>query len=174
MYGATAVGALLVSVTSGWASSVHRHGRMVLLAALGWGAAMTLAGLAGNVWLVLLCLAAAGGADMISGMGRSTMWNQSIPDELRGRLAGVELLSYSVGPNLGQVRAGGTAALVGARGSVWLGGLACVLSVGGLAAVLPKLLAYDARTDPHVAAARAAREQAANATAANAAATAPA
>lgn len=158
MYGATAVGALLVSATSGWAGAVHRHGRMVLLAALGWGAAMTLAGLAGNIWLVLLCLAAAGGADMISGMGRSTMWNQSIPDELRGRLAGVELLSYSVGPNLGQVRAGGTAAVVGARGSVWLGGVACLLSVGGLAAVLPKLLAYDARTDPHVAAARAARE----------------
>ncbi|MGF1427328.1 MFS transporter [Kitasatospora sp. LaBMicrA B282] len=173
MYGATAVGALLVGATSGWASAVHRHGRMVLLAALGWGAAMTVAGLAGNVWLVLLCLAAAGGADMISGMGRSTMWNQSIPDRLRGRLAGVELLSYSVGPNLGQVRAGGTAALVGVRGSVWLGGLACVLGVGALATALPALLAYDARTDPHVAAARAERE-AATATAETAAAEAAA
>ncbi|MFF7631917.1 MFS transporter [Kitasatospora sp. NPDC008050] len=159
MYGASAVGSLVVSATSGWAGSVHRHGRMVVLAALGWGVAMTGAGLTGSIWLVLLCLAAAGGADMVSGMGRSTMWNQSIPDELRGRLAGVELLSYSVGPQLGQVRAGGTASLVGVRGSVWLGGLACVLSVGALAAVLPKLLAYDARTDPHVAAVRATRER---------------
>jgi len=158
MYAATAVGALAVSATSGWTSHIHRHGRMLLLAALGWGAAMTLAGLAGNVWLVLLCLALAGGADQISGTARSTMWNQSIPDELRGRLAGVELLSYSIGPQLGQVRAGGMAALVGVRASVWAGGLACVAGVLALAAALPRLLAYDDRTDPNALAVRAQHE----------------
>ncbi|MFI6446573.1 MFS transporter [Kitasatospora sp. NPDC050543] len=157
MYGASAVGSLLVSATSGWTSRVHRHGRMVVLAALGWGAAMTGAGLAGNLWVVLLMLALAGGADNVSGLGRATIWNQSIPDALRGRLAGVELLSYSVGPQLGQVRAGAMAGLVGVRGSIWAGGLACVVGVVALAAALPRLLAYDARTDPHVAAARAER-----------------
>ncbi|WP_405786139.1 MULTISPECIES: MFS transporter [unclassified Streptomyces] len=144
MYAAGSVGSLLVSLTSGWTSRVHRHGRMVVVAALGWGAAMALAGWCAQVWLVLLCLAAAGGCDMISGVGRSTMWNQTIPDELRGRLAGIELLSYSVGPQLGQVRSGGVAALSSARTSVWSGGLACVASVALLAAALPKLLAYDA------------------------------
>ncbi len=158
MYGASAVGALAVSVTSGWTSQIHRHGRMLVVSALGWGAAMALAGLSGDIWLVLLCLALAGGADQISGIARSTMWNQSIPDELRGRLAGVELLSYSVGPQLGQVRAGGMAGLVGVRGSVWAGGLACVVGVLGLTAALPKLLAYDDRTDPNAAAVRADRE----------------
>ncbi|WP_035849733.1 MFS transporter [Kitasatospora azatica] len=160
LYAAPAVGELALSVTSGWTSAVHRHGRMLVLAALGWGAAMTAAGLVDNIWLVLAALAVAGGADMISGTARSAIWNQSIPDELRGRLAGVELLSFSIGPQLGQLRAGGTAAVVGVRGSVWLGGVACVLSVGALAAVLPRLLAYDARTDPHVAAVRAQREAA--------------
>ncbi|WP_441246382.1 MFS transporter [Kitasatospora sp. McL0602] len=154
MYGASAVGALAVSVTSGWTSAIHRHGRMLVLAALGWGVAITLAGLAGNVWLVLLCLAFAGGADQISGIARSTIWNQSIPDELRGRLAGVELLSYSVGPQLGQVRAGGMAGLIGVRGSVWVGGLACVVGVVGLTAALPKLLSWDSRTDPNALAVR--------------------
>lgn len=158
MYGASAVGALAVSVTSGWTSRIHRHGRMLVLSALGWGAAMALAGLSGSIWPVLLCLALAGGADQISGVARSTMWNQSIPDELRGRLAGVELLSYSVGPQLGQVRAGGMAGLVGVRGSVWAGGLACVLGVVGLTAALPSLLAYDDRTDPNAIAVRAERE----------------
>ncbi|MDH6126875.1 hypothetical protein P3T39_003839 [Kitasatospora sp. GP82] len=86
------------------------------------------------------------------------IWNQSIPDELRGRLAGVELLSYSVGPQLGQVRVGGMAALIGVRGSVWVGGLACVVGVLGLTATLPRLLAYDSRTDPHAAAVRAWRQ----------------
>ncbi|MFJ9517506.1 MFS transporter [Kitasatospora sp. NPDC101801] len=158
MYGATAAGALVVSATSGWTSGIHRHGRMLVLAALGWGVSITLAGLVGDIWLVLLCLAAAGGADQISGVARSTVWNQSIPDQLRGRLAGVELLSYSVGPQLGQVRAGGMAGLVGVRGSVWAGGLACVVGVLGLVAAVPQLLRYDDRTDPNVALVRARHE----------------
>lgn len=33
------------------------------------------------------CLAGVG--DMLSGLGRSTIWNQTIPDRLRGRLAGI-------------------------------------------------------------------------------------
>jgi MFS family permease len=147
MYAAGSIGSLVVSLTSGWTSRVHRHGRMVVYAAAGWGLAMAAAGWAGEIWLVLLCLAVAGGCDMISGVGRSTMWNQTIPDELRGRLAGIELLSYSVGPQLGQLRSGSAAALAGVRASVWSGGLACVAAVAALAAALPKLMSYDADTD---------------------------
>lgn len=154
MYAAFAIGALLVTLTSRWASSVHRHGRMVVWAAMGWGLAVSGAGLFRDVWPVLLCLVAAGAADMVSGLFRATLWNGTIPDELRGRLAGVELLSYSVGPQLGQVRAGGMAALVGVRTSIWAGGLACVLAVGALAVALPSLMRYDARTDPHAVAMR--------------------
>lgn len=160
MYAAGSVGSMVVSVTSGWASRVHRHGRMVVLSAALWGAAMALAGWLPNVWLVLLCLAVAGGADMVSGLFRSTMWNQTIPDELRGRLAGIELLSYATGPQLGQVRAGGMAGLVGVRASVWAGGLACVASIGLLALTLPKLMTYDARTDEHARRVRERREAA--------------
>ena len=170
MYAAFAVGALLVTVTNRWASLVHRHGRMVVWAAMGWGVAIAGAGLSSDVWLVLACLVAAGAADMVSGLFRSTMWNSTIPDELRGRLAGVELLSYSVGPQLGQVRSGGTAALVGVRSSIWLGGLACVVGVGALAVSLPALMRYDARTNPHALALRARREAAAPAGAAASAA----
>ena len=66
---------------------------------------MALVGLSPNIWLVLGFLVCAGAADMISGIFRSTIWNQTIPDELRGRLAGIEMLSYSVGP-MGGSRAG--------------------------------------------------------------------
>ncbi|MGY1582683.1 MFS transporter, partial [Streptomyces sp. MN13] len=123
MYAALPAGSLLVSLTSGWTSRVHRHGRMVVLAAVLWGLAVAAAGVVGNVWLVLLFLTLAGGFDMVSGIFRGAMWNQTIPDELRGRLAGIELLSYSVGPQLGQVRSGGMAAWAGVRASVWSGGL---------------------------------------------------
>jgi MFS family permease len=159
MYSAGAVGGLLVSLTSGWVSHVHRHGRMVAVAALAWGAAIALAGLFSSIWLVLLFLVLAGCADMVSGLGRSTMWNQSIPDSLRGRMAGVEMISFSVGPQLGQVRAGGIASVLGVRASVWTGGVACVVGIGALSAALPKLLSYDARTDPHAAMVRTERAE---------------
>ena len=44
----------------------------------------------------------------------------------------------------------------GVRVALATGGLACVASVGVLACVLPGLWRYDDRTDPHVAAVRAA------------------
>ncbi|MET8771447.1 MFS transporter [Streptomyces sp. NPDC004658] len=154
MYATIPAGALLVSLTSGWTSRVHRHGLLVVLSAAGWGLAVAAAGVCGNVWLVLLFLAVGGGFDMVSGIFRAAMWNQTIPDELRGRLAGIELLSYSVGPQLGQVRAGGTAAWAGVRASVWSGGLACAGAVGLLALCLPGLMRYDARTNEHAVRAR--------------------
>ncbi|MBE8475794.1 MFS transporter [Streptomyces justiciae] len=161
MYATVPLGAMLVSVTSGWTARVHRHGRMVVLSAALWGVAIAAAGVVGNVWLVLLFLTVAGGCDMVSGIFRGVMWNQTIPDELRGRLAGIELLSYSVGPTLGQVRSGGFAAWWGVRASVWSGGLLCAGAVGLLALCLPKLMTYDARTDEHAARVRAQREAAA-------------
>ncbi|MEV2214586.1 MFS transporter [Streptomyces sp. NPDC050997] len=149
MYAAVPAGAMLVSLTSGWTSRIQRHGRMVVLSAALWGLAIAAAGLVGNVWLVLLFLTLAGGCDMVSGIFRAAMWNQTIPDELRGRLAGIELLSYSVGPTLGQARTGGFAAWLGVRSAIWSGGLLCVGAVGLLALCLPKLMTYDVRTNEH-------------------------
>ncbi|MFD8504291.1 MFS transporter [Streptomyces sp. NPDC059687] len=148
MYAALPAGALMVSLTSGWSSRIHHHGRMQILSATTFGLTMTMTGLAHNVWLVLLLLTVAGGCDTISGIFRRTIWNQTIPDELRGRLAGFEMFSIA-GLQLGQVRAGGMAALVGVRASVWSGGLMCVAAAGLLAVSLPRLMSYDARTDEH-------------------------
>ena len=157
MYAALPAGALVVTLTSGWTSRVQRHGRVVALAAALWGLAMVAAGVVDDVWLVLLFLTVAGGFDMVSGIFRAAMWNQTIPDELRGRLAGIELLSYSVGPQLGQVRAGGMAAWTSVRTSVWAGGALCVGAVGLLALCLPKLMTYDVRTNEHALRMRAVR-----------------
>ncbi|GAA4922059.1 MFS transporter [Streptomyces coeruleoprunus] len=147
MYAAGAVGSVLLNLTSGWTSRVRRHGLMVVCGAAAWGLAVAGAGLLSDIWLVLLCLVLAGAGDMLSGLGRSTIWNQTIPEELRGRLAGIEVLSYSVGPQLGQVRAGAMAGWTGTRAAVWTGGVACVAVVGALTLLLPKLVTYDAKTD---------------------------
>lgn len=136
-----------VSLTSGWVSRTRRHGLLVVCGAAGWGLAVAAAGWTSQVWLVLVCLGPAGAGDMLSGLGRSTIWNQTIPDRLRGRLAGIEVLSYSIGPQLGQIRAGAMAGWTGARAAIRSGGLACLAAVGLLTAALPKLISYDARTD---------------------------
>lgn len=149
LYSASSVGSLIASLTGRWTERVHRHGLGVILSAAVWGAAVALAAAIPNVWAVFACLALAGAADMISGIFRSTMWNQTIPNELRGRLAGIELLSYASGPMLGNARAGLMAQLGGARFSLGVGGLLCVGAVAALGVVLPKFRRYDARTDEH-------------------------
>jgi MFS family permease len=106
-------------------------------------------GLSGNIWLAFSFLAVAGAADMVSGVFRSTIWNQTIPDELRGRLAGIELLSYSIGPVTGNARAGLVAGAWNVRGSVVSGGILCVCSVAILAASLRSFMRYDDRTNEH-------------------------
>jgi MFS family permease len=145
LYSAPAVGALLASTFSGWTARVHRHGLAVLWAAGAWGLAILGFGLAPWLWLALLFLVLAGSADMVSGLFRMTIWNTTIPDQLRGRLAGIELISYSTGPTLGNVEAGGVAALSGPRFSTGLGGALCVVGTLALALALPAFRGYDAR-----------------------------
>jgi MFS family permease len=147
LYAAPSVGAFLATITSGWTGRVHRHGRAISIAAALWGLAIVGFGLAPWLWLALLGLAAAGAADMVSGIFRMTMWNQTIPDHLRGRLASIELLSYTSGPLLGNAEAGAAASLVGLRASVVSGGALCVVAVAGTAAALPAFWAYDAHRD---------------------------
>jgi MFS family permease len=154
LYVAGYVGSLVMTLTSGWTSHVHHHGRAIVYSAFVWGAAIALLWIAPTIWVVLLLLTIAGGADMVSGLFRSQMWNQTIPDELRGRLAGIELLSYSLGPSLGQTRSGLVARWTGLRTSLGSGGISCCLATVLLAIALPALWAYDVRTSPHAAARR--------------------
>src|SRR5947207_2237183 len=93
----------------------------------------------------LIFLALAGGADMISGIFRMVVWNQTIPDHLRGRLAGIELISYTSGPTLGNFEAGAVAAAFGVTASILSGGVLCVVGAVACALLLPRFRGYDAR-----------------------------
>jgi MFS family permease len=142
MFAAPSAGAFGVTVFSGWMSRIRRHGLAIALAAAGWGLTMAGFGLSPDLYVALACLIAAGAADMVSGIFRQTLWNQTIPDALRGRLAGVELLSYGVGPPTGQLRSGAVASLAGTRFSLVSGGLACVGVVALVCGLLPGFVRY--------------------------------
>ena len=144
-YAMPAVGAFFASLLSGWTKEVNKHGLAITLAAAVWGLAIIAVGLSNNLWLAMFFLALAGAADMISGLFRMTIWNQTIPDHLRGRLAGIELISYTTGPMLGNAEAGIVASLYSVRASVVSGGVFCVLGSVLLAILLPSFLRYDGR-----------------------------
>jgi MFS family permease len=145
LYAAPAVGSFIFSATSGWTSRVHRHGMAVIVAAIIWGFAIIGFGFAPGLIAALACLALAGAADMMSGVFRNVIWNQTIPDSLRGRLASIEMLSYTSGPALGNFEAGLVASLFSVRVSVVSGGILCVIGCLLCALALPAFRSYDAR-----------------------------
>jgi hypothetical protein len=121
---------------------IRRHGLAIAISAACWGLALAAFGLSPDLWAGLALLTVAGSADMASGVFRTTLWNQTIPDDVRGRMAGIELLSYAAGPPAGQVRSGAVASVAGARFSLASGGLACVIAVAGVCAALPAFRRY--------------------------------
>ena len=146
LYAAPAVGSFFFSATSGWTNRVHRHGMGVIVAAIVWGLSIIGFGLAPGLAAALVFLALAGAADMMSGVFRQVIWNQTIPDSLRGRLASIEMLSYTSGPALGNFEAGLVASLVNIRFSIISGGVLCVVGCVLCAIALPAFRNYDSRS----------------------------
>ncbi len=142
---ALAAGALLASLTSGWTKNVQKHGVLVTVAAILWGVGIIFFGLSDGIILALLSIGAAGFFDMISGIFRGAIWNQTIPNHLRGRLASIEMISYLTGPMLGSAKMGIVAERFGTKTAIVSGGILCVVAVSVTALFLPKFIAYDGR-----------------------------
>jgi hypothetical protein len=126
-------------------SRVHKQGAAVVWAILGWGVAITIFGTSHSLLLGLFFLAAAGAADTISAVFRSTILQTAVPDGLQGRLSGVFTVVVAGGPRLGDLEAGGAASLGGNAFSVISGGLACIALTLVLAAAVPAFARYDSR-----------------------------
>lgn len=144
LFSSMAIGSLIATLLSGWSSRVHRQGRVVVIAAVSWGLFVVGAGVAATPVLTVLCLMLAGGADMVSGLFRGIIWNHAVPNSMRGRLAGIAMISYMSGPLLGNARAGWVASLTTVSISLWSGGIACVIAVIATSLALPKFWAYRA------------------------------
>lgn len=126
---AFASGVLLSSVLSGRLGTVRWHGlaiRNSIMAfgasMLGFGVVLLVAGSSdgGTNWLALavacVFLAAAGGADNISSVFRSTMLQSAVPDAMRGRTQGIFIVVVTGGPRLGDLYVG----IVATTALLWL------------------------------------------------------
>jgi MFS family permease len=142
LYSAMSVGAFIITLFSGWTRNVQRRGAAVVIAAMLWGLAITALGYATSLHAAVACLVFAGAADMVSGLFRMTIWNETIPSNLRGRMAAIEQLSYMSGPLLGNARAGFMAERFGLARSITWGGLVCVMGVIACVPLLPAFWRY--------------------------------
>jgi hypothetical protein len=117
----------------------------VVWAFVGWGAAIAAFGLVGDhlLW-ALFFLAAAGAADVVSAIFRSTILQVTVPDRLRGRLASIFMLVVAGGPKLGDLEAGVVASVFTPTLSVVSGGVACIVGAFVCAAAYPELRRYRA------------------------------
>jgi MFS family permease len=147
LYAAIAIGAVLAGLSSGWIGRVRRQGVALVAAVIAWGLAVAAAGLARSLWPMVLLLAVAGAADLVSAVYRQTILQTYAPDEMRGRMQGVFIVVVAGGPRLGDLRAGAAAAAFGITFS-WVGGAVASTVLVSLALLVPALRRYDARA-PH-------------------------
>ena len=143
LYAAPWAGALIGSLSSGWIGHVRRQGLGVCVAIACWGVSVVLFGLAGRLWLALIFLAAAGASDFVSAVLRSAILMQTAPDELRGRLSGIELAQVASAPALGNLEAGVVASVTSLRFSVVSGGLACIVGIVAIGVLIPALVRHE-------------------------------
>ena len=141
--GAPAIGAALGSLLSGWANRVRRPGRAVLYALVAWGVAITAFGVSPWFWLAVVAVGAAGWADAVSVLFRTTIVQLEVPDQLRGRLFSIQSAVVVSGPRLGNVEGGLIAAASSAPIAIVVGGLGCLLAAAGLNWLMPSFARYE-------------------------------
>jgi MFS family permease len=146
LYAAPGAGAVVAALCSGPMSRSTRLGRVVVIAIAVWGAAIIAFGFATAMWVALILLAVAGGADALSAVCRTTIMQTLTPDELRGRLTAVYFMVVVGGPFIGDIEAGVVAGVTSPRVSVVSGGILCVVGLAMAAVVFPQVWRY--RGDP--------------------------
>jgi hypothetical protein len=144
LYAAVAAGGTLSVFTSGWVAVANRLGRILIVVVILWGVAIIGAGLVRSIVPAIALLAAAGWADGISAVCRSTISQSVTPDHMRGRMSSVFSLVVTSGPRLGDIESGLVAGLAGALNSVVIGGVGCLVGVGAVVLAFPELARYDA------------------------------
>ena len=145
LYAAPGAGAVIAALTSGAVARSKRLGRIIVVAIVLWGVVIIAFGFAQTLWVALLLLAIAGGADSFSAVCRTTIMQRIAPDELRGRLTSLYFMVVVGGPNLGDVETGVVANAFGAEVAIVTGGALCLVGLGAAAVAFPSVWRY--RTD---------------------------
>jgi hypothetical protein len=139
---------MLLGLSSGWLTRIHRHGAGVALAVVAWGIAIVGFGLSNSLWVAVLFLALAGAADMASMVFRGAILQNAATDEMRGRMQGVFVVVVAGGPRLADLLHGTTGAIAGPGAAITGGGILVVLLTIAAMLALPAVWRYRFTPEP--------------------------
>lgn len=145
---ASAVGSVIAGVVTSLRREIQRQGAVLIGSVLVFGAATALFGITTHFALSYFFFALTGAADTVSTVIRNIIRQLHTPDELRGRMVGVNMIFFIGGPQLGELEAGLVAAAFGVPFSIVSGGVATVLLTLWVAWRFRDLRAYRAITQP--------------------------
>jgi len=138
-----AVGALILGAWLAKRPLERNVGRLLFVSVAIYGLSIVVFAFSRDFVLSMLVLGVSGAADMVSVVVRQTLVQVETPDEMRGRVSAVNATFISTSNQLGEFRAGGTAALMGPVGAVVLGGVGTLVVVALWARIFPALFRRD-------------------------------
>jgi MFS family permease len=127
LYSAVSFGAVFGSLLFTFLPQPQRPGKLIALTIVAYGVVLAAFGQAHSFILALGLLAVSGGLDAVSSALRQIARQLATPDHLRGRVGALSTVFSIGGPRLGDFQAGIVASLIGARGAMLFGGVACAL-----------------------------------------------
>ncbi len=139
MRAAPSVGALLMAFAIAHLPPMKKAGKTLLWAVAGFGAATIVFGLSRSFVLSVGMLALLGALDNISVVIRGTLLLTHTPDEMRGRISGVNSIFIGISNELGSFESGFAAALFGPVIAVVGGGICTILIVLAAARIWPEM-----------------------------------
>ncbi|WP_353476628.1 MFS transporter (plasmid) [Salipiger sp. H15] len=140
---APAVGAMAVGLVISWWPIRRNGGRKLFVATAIFGVSTVALAFSHSLWLSAALLCLGGAADVISVVIRQTLVQADTPDEMRGRVASVNMLFIGASNELGEFESGVTAALFGLVPAILIGGCGTLLVALVWAALFPGLRRRD-------------------------------
>lgn len=117
----------------------QKQGLKMLLCVAGFGLCIIIFGLSKVYWLSFMALLVAGLFDAVSVVVRGTILQLFTPDELRGRVASINLIFINSSNELGQFESGVTSRIFGTLPAIIFGGAMSILVVAATWLKFPKL-----------------------------------
>jgi len=140
---AQSIGAVTAALVISQLQGIRRQGMVFLSAVVIFGLATIGFGLASSVVAAMVALIFIGAADSVSTIIRNTIRQLQTPDQMRGRMTGVNQIFFMGGPQLGEVEAGLVAQFFTAPIAVISGGVGCILAVLWVVRKWPHLSRYN-------------------------------
>ena len=136
---APSIGAVAMAMWLAHRAPMKHPGRALLWTAAGFGVAIIVFGFSPWFWLSLIALFVTGVCDNVSVVVRQSLVQLLTPNHLRGRVTAVNQIFIGSSNEIGALRAGLMAALLGPVGAVIWGGLGTIAVTAIVARLVPPL-----------------------------------